>query len=622
MMPKALKRYLLVTGLGAFIALAMPDLVVLGYFLLIPGLLLSLAPTAFLWGCFFALALSLVRRVLPGGLAVLAGLAITAVLLVAIPRPSLQAGEKLFETSLLPNVSPAEPLRPSGDVRLDIAPRHDNQNPPVKGSVRAFSCENLCMALLFTPGVKSVTVNDAGAFTAEQHRAGSGGFAAGARTYRLVRKAECGGREIKPDLEGRVGLFGKTLEENRAIDAEWNLKLSSEYCVVAEPPISTWSLMLRQGQYSYPDTKKTPAGPWSLARRRAQINYVEIRDGQGGVTLRRLITRVSVLAQPFSISPFGGIENFHFGWSRRTLTNAEPYAEADLIAILKAHSTLAEAAPSSDLLPQIRRRLQQAVADPALPPSDPAFSTLQTYFAAIAAKRLGEADVALVRSLILDERITSYPGLYHLNKVAAGQHRAIRAAIVRRVLTTSNVPGLVKGNVGNVLAESPKGAFSTLSSDEQRLLASPERRVAAAGLVARLSDAGADAVPMLIDILSDHGGALNAALAFNGNDTERSARIHTHSAMIDAARIAFCRLGDVAAPALPQIEALISRGVIADYSLRGNGGSDWNVVLVRLGKDLETIRKPQNLSGSDASHRRYLEERLRRFDPDRSCGDF
>jgi hypothetical protein len=47
--PKALKRYLLVTGLGAFIALAKPDLVVVGYFLLlIPGLLLSLAPTAFL----------------------------------------------------------------------------------------------------------------------------------------------------------------------------------------------------------------------------------------------------------------------------------------------------------------------------------------------------------------------------------------------------------------------------------------------------------------------------------------------------------------------------------------------------------------------------------------------
>jgi hypothetical protein len=621
-MPKALKRYLLVTGLGAFIALARPDLVVLGYFLVIPGLLLSLAPTAFLWGCIFALIWSVFTKFSPGRLAVLGGLAVTAALLFAIPWPSLQAGEKLLETSVLPDISPAAPLRPSGDIRLDITPRHDNKNPPVKGYVRAFSCDNLCVALLFTPGVKSVTVNDSGPFTPEQHRGGAGGFATGARTYRLLPKTACGGREIKPAIEGSVGLFGKTLEENRAIEAEWNLKLSTEYCVVAEPPISTWDMMFRQGRYSYPDTEHTSVGPWSLGRPRAQINYVEIRDGKGGVTLRRLINRVSVLAQPFSISPSGGVDNFHFGWSRETLSNAKPFAEGDLITILKAHSTLAEGPPSPDLLPQIRRRLQQAVADPALAASDPAFATIENYFAGIGAKPLSDTDLALVTSLILDERITSYPGIYHLKKLPADHHREIRAAIVRRVLTTANVPGLVRGNVGSVLAESPKGAFSTLSKDEQRLLASPDRRVAAAGLVARLSDAGADAVPVLVDILRHHGHALNAALAAKGSDTERSARIHAHSPVVEAARVAFCRLGDVAAPALPQIEAMLSGGVIPDYSLRGHGGSDWNLMLVRLGKPLDTIRKPENLSGFEAGYRRSLQEKLRRFDADRSCGRF
>ena len=620
-MPKVLKRYLLVTGLGAFVALAQPDLVVLGYFLLlIPGLLLSLAPTAFLWGCTFALGWSLFRKLLSARFAVVGGLALTAALVLAIPWPSLQAGETLLETSGLPDISPAEPLRPSGDVRLDIEPRPDNKNPPVKGYVRAFSCDSLCVGLLFTPGVKSVTVNDSGSFTPEQHRGGAGGFATGARTYRLVPRTECGGREIKPHLEGGVGLFGKSLDEYRAIEAEWNLKLSSEFCVVAEPPISTWDVMFRQGRYSYPDTKDTSVGPWSLGRPRAQISYVEIRDGQGGVTLRRLINRVSVLAQPFSISPSGGIEDFHFGWSRKTLSNAKPYAEADLITILKAHSTLAERPASADLLPQIRRRLQQAVADPALTAGDPAFATIETYFASIAAKPLSAADLSLVKSLILDDRITSYPGIHHLKKVSADHHRQIRAAVVRRVLSTANVQGLVRGQVGNVLAESPKGAFSTLSEDERRLLASPDRRVAAAGLVARLSDAGADAVPLLVDILRHHGNALNAALAFKGNDTERSARIHTHSAAVDATRIAFCRLGDVAASALPQVEAMISDGVIPDYSLRGHGGSDWNLTLVRLGKALDTIRKPESLSGSEASYRRNLQEKLRRFDPDRSCG--
>jgi hypothetical protein len=92
--------------------------------------------------------------------------------------------------------------------------------------------------------------------------------------------------------------------------------------------------------------------------------------------------------------------------------------------------------------------------------------------------------------------------------------------------------------------------------------------------------------------------------------------------VVEATRVAFCRLGDEAAPALPQIEAMISGGVIPDYSLRGHGGTDWNLMLVRLGKPLDAIRKPESLSGSEANYRRNLQEKLRRFDPERSCGRF
>ncbi|HVH57318.1 MAG TPA: hypothetical protein VM791_13750 [Vicinamibacterales bacterium] len=622
-MNRILKAYLLVTGVGAFIALSMPGLVVLGFFLLvIPGLILSLAPTAFLWGCMFALLSRLFRTLIGNRYAAPAALAMTAAILFAIPWPSLQAGKRLLEASTLPDIVPAAPIRPSGDVRVDVAPRPDNANPPVKGRVRAFSCDNLCVALLFTPGVRSVTVNDSGPFTPEEHREGAGGLATGARTYRLVPKAECAGREIKVDTGGRVGLFGRTLEENRAIDAEWNLKLSTESCVVAEAPISTFDMMLRRGRYSYPHSGTTPVGPWFLGRPRAQISYVEIRDAKEGVSLRRLVNQVNVLAQPFSIAPYGGIENFHFGWTTKTLSNAEPSAESDLISILQAHSTLAQQAPSTDLVPQIRRRLRQTVADPALPASDPAFATIERYFSAIAAQPLSDADLALVRSLIMDERITSYPGIYHLNKVPADQHRAIRAIIVRRLLISADVPGLAKGRLGNVLAESPKDAFSTLSQEERRLLASPDRRIAAAGLVSRLSDAGADAVPLLVEILRHHAGPLTAALASKENSRERSTRIDTHVPVVEATRVAFCRLGDVATPALPQIEAMISGGVIPDYSLRGHGGTDWNLMLVRLGKPLDAIHKPESLSGSEANYRRNLQEKLRRFDPERSCGRF
>ncbi|MDF1506281.1 hypothetical protein PYV61_25220, partial [Roseisolibacter sp. H3M3-2] len=54
---QALLQYLTVTGLLALVALGAPSLVILGLFLgILPGFVLGLAPTAFLWGATFAAA--------------------------------------------------------------------------------------------------------------------------------------------------------------------------------------------------------------------------------------------------------------------------------------------------------------------------------------------------------------------------------------------------------------------------------------------------------------------------------------------------------------------------------------------------------------------------------------
>jgi hypothetical protein len=591
--------------------------VVLGFFLLIiPGLLLSLAPTAFLWGCIFAAAWWLCRTALTDGQAAVAALTLTAVFLVMVPWPSRLAGQKTLTASVLPNVTPSERVKPVGDIRLDSAsPRWDNKNPPVNGHVRAFSRDNLCVALLFTPDVKSVTVNSSSDFTPEQHRNGAGGFATGARTYRLLPRAQCGGREIKVDLEGRVGLFGKTLEENRTIAAEWNLRLATEYCVVAEEAIHRFDMMLRSGAYEYPEKTKYRPSSWSLASTPAYVDYAEIRDGSGIVLLRRLISRVHVLAWPFAISPTGGIENFRFGWGRSRLSNDGEFAEAGLLEVLKGHSTLADPVAAIDLLPRIRSRLQQVVADRTIRPSDPAFETIEAYFAELAGRPLQEQDLALARALILDDRITSFRGLHHLQKAPAEQHRQIRQAIVQRLLTTSDAKALRRSEFSGFLEGSPAGVFSNLSDEEVRFLASPERRVAARGLVARLADVGSVAVPLVTDILRHHGAALAAVLASRENAPGRSAGIEMHSGMVDGARMALCRLGPAAASDLLVVEAMIADGTIPEYSL----GSEWDLTLLRLGKPLESIRKPKNLSGTEAQYRRSMQEKLDRFNPDRSC---
>src|SRR3954447_8379451 len=103
------------------------------------------------------------------------------------------------------------------------------------------------------------------------------------------------------------------------------------------------------------------------------------------------------------------------------------------------------------------------------------------------------------------DRITSYSGLYQLQKEPAYQHRQIRDAIVRRMLTTSDARALRRSQFSNFLEASPAGAFSELTEDQRSILASPERRVVAAGLVAQLADVGSSAVPLIVDLLRHHG---------------------------------------------------------------------------------------------------------------------
>jgi hypothetical protein len=620
-MQKLLIGYLVLTGFLAAIALAVPSLVVFGFFLLIlPGIILSLAPTAFLWGCMFAIFWWPGRMILGDILAAIIAIGITAALLYSIPSSSRTAARALLAASVLPDVVPSRPIAPRGDIRIDLNwPRWDNRNPPVAGPVRAYACDNLCMALLFTPGVTSVTVNASSDFTPEQHRGGPGPLRPGAQTYRLVPKAQCGARAIQPDLEGNVGLFGKNLEENRALDTEWKLRLSTEFCLTSSPPIERFALLLREGRYAWPEKPATPRRRWSLAPGPAQIDYAEIRDGAGKVLARQLVGKVSMLARPFAIAGTGGIANFAFGWAKQDLSNARRHATVDLLKLLKAHSTLGTTPVSQTLLPRLRTHLQAAVADTARPAEDPVFNTLEVYFAGISEAPLGDEDRALVDALLSDQRIIAYPGLYHLKKLPPAQHAQVRATIVRRLLAEVDLARLRNPGFSGFLRESPPAAFATPTADEQRLLAAPELRGLVPGMIARQSDRGAAAVPLLLDVLRYHGPALNAVVASRESSAGRSDGLDEHRSLIDAAREALCRLGPVAAPALPEVERLIATGAISAWQREGHRGAAWNLTLARLGKPLEALSNPEHMSGSDATHRRNLADRLERFDPERSC---
>jgi hypothetical protein len=82
-----LKTYLIITGIGAFVALTMPWLVIIGSFLIVPGIILASMPTAFMYGVAFALFRLPLGSVLSGAsLNVMSGVA-TLALFWAIPQP-------------------------------------------------------------------------------------------------------------------------------------------------------------------------------------------------------------------------------------------------------------------------------------------------------------------------------------------------------------------------------------------------------------------------------------------------------------------------------------------------------------------------------------------------------
>jgi hypothetical protein len=507
-----------------------------------------------------------------------------------------------------------------GDIRLDLpGPRWDNINSRGKSGLRGFSCDNLCLALLFTPDVSSVTINNSRRISAQDHRTGTGGFDPEARTYRLVPKSQCPDSGLLPDLAGANGLFGVKLEEGKALNAEWNLKLADEVCLTRSAPIDRHDILVRRGSYGGPVYRATP---WSLASREPSIEYVEIRDAEGSVRLRRLKSSVRVLSRLLHVAGEGGIENFRFGWGTTTISNQSKYAELSLLHELEAHTTTIGKVSGKDLLPAMRQQLRTALADRTIAGDAPEFQELPAYFDALP-NPFPPEDLAIVSGLARDDRISRYEGIWKLSTRPMEQQQEIRMALIERALATDMPARLLKSAANLFLDKMPQGSFSVLTADEEQLLVRPQQRWAMPSLVARLNEGGPERVPLLLSIIREHSLALRKnqedARARRIGSYDKSQENDGHKSMMQAARTALCRLGPSASAALEQLEDMLTSGIVGEHEISGHSGVSWHVTLARLGKPIEELRKPARLSGTDEAHQQRIRKKLERFDPDRDC---
>jgi hypothetical protein len=614
-MPRWLKAYLLVTGILAFLAMAMPWLVIIGFIMLIiPGLVLMAMPTAFLVGCVFTAFYLFFKSKLSGVAAGLTAVVATPALLFAIPFPASQAGKADFERLTLPPVTPAGLIRVTGDVRMESGfARWDNANREKLG-VRPFACDNRCVALLFEPGVTSVTMGSTAKLTFDQIRNGETVNAAETRTYRLKPRAQCGTAALIPDLEGRLGQFGKTMEDNRAFGLQWQQKLTDTYCLTGEKPISRHDFLLRTGDW-HPDRQTDT--DWSLSYRRASAPWGEIRNGKGQILFRMFNLSVSTLASPLHVSFFGSKNDTRFRWGRTALGKRGPDNWETPIKALDERLDVQRTINLDAAIATTRQSLMAALDNPALPADAPVFAAVDGYMALLEKQKSTPADFVLIQRLIAEPRLNELKGAWVLPKILNDdQLNQLTPAIIAKL---SGLPDTVRPDtqgLGAVLKHWPEGTFASLSPATLALLNDVKKRRRATGLIRRLPDMGATAAPRLTTIIADHVAAIERFDRYDPSLTgvEKHHGLSAHRDARSAAVEALCVLGPAASGQRSALEAIEQRIKETGFSRR-----DWDRMMVRLGKPVDQINKPEDLSGSVDNYRKNIRYFLDRFDPKRSC---
>jgi hypothetical protein len=439
------------------------------------------------------------------------------------------------------------------------------------GRSRKDACDALCAALLDTPGVRSVTIGGSDS---------SGGLVTPV-TYRLIpksqareptlipaepaaivdhlpsadRKASAGPNQWKAVLDAK-----KALQDSVA--AKWSLRLANEESLVAEPPATTFdrTVAIRQMR--------------GQGRHRIGVAEVEIADADGTVLLRHQRVTADLIAPPLHLAPAGAMLERGFEIGRRSVHTGPRYFDFKPVETLFRETTLAR--PTSD--ERVVVRLREAVASPAAAagPGERA-GMVAPWLATLDWQHLNDRDVDVVAKLIADPRTTGLERLY--DGYAKHVSPRLRQPIAIRLLEASTDDRL-RGTLNTLVRNMPPGTYVELLPEEKTLLADRTLRLRSSALVARLSDQGAGAVPLLLNIL---------------NEDVRVQPWAKRQWILADIRRAFSRLGREAATALPTVEQMFD----LRQSPLTNAWDDadaWRVAMVRMGKPVDTLKFPAHLS--------------------------
>ncbi len=305
-----------------------------------------LLPTAFMWGATFAILRKILMKRFDKRKTAIFASGTAALLLVSVPIPARMLAASNVAQHTIEDILPSAPITPFGTVRLDlIRPDWDqNKSARLERNLRPYACDSLCVSFLFAPNVTSVTVNKSRDAKEDPRKVNAMGLTSSARTYQLLPRSQCANHmTVEPRLMFGEKLWGTRRVDWENIEATWRKKLASEFCILSEPPIPQYDLLLREAKEQDPANAKPRT--WSLGPSPTHIRDLAIRDGNGEFLLHLHQVSAQAPAIPLVASINGPIQS-GFDWNKSTFDDGKAAPPTlEIVEAVRIFTTIPQSLP-------------------------------------------------------------------------------------------------------------------------------------------------------------------------------------------------------------------------------------------------------------------------------------
>ncbi len=554
-----LKAATIASGILAGVVWLIPDLVIVGFMaLLLPGLILPLMPTVFV----YCLATLVIRYFLPIHNDTLATITAFAIALAPgwlVDLPERLAATARFDAATAPDVIPQVPVPLVGDVlwvESGGMPRDE------------VACDSYCLALLDLPGVESLTYRSAG----------------GEATYRLIAASPDDPPGLSPKNPGQIardfpyygsGRPTRDLEDRLAMEREMAaysaMRLAREERLVKGSAPASFDWTIENG------ISRSAEGNG------AKVDGLVVTGPDDGVQYRKLLVEAWRPARIFwlefvSGSAGSGFAGRGFRPVRETLRFGELAVARRSRQLLIDAFGLAESRTSDDtpgddapLVSDLRSAVVAMLDDP---DANAAQVALAHEWIDTQNDTMSDKDAAVLARIVADPRVQDLPNtIVSLFGFRQPMPRVMTVPVAKRIAMPQTDPKY-RLHLLRTLAAMPAGTFADADPAFRAIWNDKQLREDAGLFVERMADVGGErALKGLI-------GALDVAVQDSKEPKQKY--------VVEGIRKGLIRLGPVANSAAPKIIRLLMqpRSPIAWNS---KDSDQWRFALARMGVPLDDL---------------------------------